>query len=412
MELKKKASVVWGTATEVQAEDTRWLWKPYIPMGMLTLIEGDPGLGKSWLTYMIAKAVTTGSGLPGWSEKRRPEEVVFLNAEDPWPQVIVPRMDAMGVDRAKVKYLKEGELILDSAGIRAISDVLASTTAAVVFIDPLVSFLGGKMDMHRANEVRQVMAGLAAIAVKTGAAVVGVRHQRKADGKSIYKGLGSIDFTAAARSVLMVAETKVGDIRALYHIKSNVGKKGKPLAFQVLEDDKVWEDERGRVHSIPRGRFEWVEFTEDLEITETVAKQKEKVCVRPKPRDKAIEFILDFLSGGPRTAIEVHEEAGSRGIALRTLDRAKAGIAQSFQRDGEWWWELEGERAATPQSPDHLRPSNGMAKARGAAGQDGDDVQEEEGVLGEVGNGEGTGDSSVDLYERVMAEALRRARRG
>jgi hypothetical protein len=189
-------------------------------------------------------------------------------------------------------------------------------------MDPIVAYMGGKIDMHRANEVRELMAGLAQIAVATGTAIVAVRHLRKAQGgKAIYSGIGSIDFTASARSVLQVTETE-GGTKYMYHAKHNLTPKGPSLAYSINETFK-WEGV----------------LSEEEEI--------KKVSKKTKAQAEGEAFLLATLKNGPCLAVDLREAAARAGISMNALQRAKIGIAYSRKLPGgEWWWFLEGQESA------------------------------------------------------------------
>ena len=162
---------------DVEPEQVSFLWHPYIPQGKLTIIEGDPGVGKSWLTYALATATAAGSGPAGWANSDA-GNILMLSVEDGLADTIRPRLDLM---RANVKriFALLGALVFDDAGLLQLEVAIIDYKPALVVIDPLVAYLGAKVDMHRANETRAVMARLAGIAERYGCAIVAVRHLTK-----------------------------------------------------------------------------------------------------------------------------------------------------------------------------------------------------------------------------------------
>jgi RecA-family ATPase len=203
---------------DVEPEDVDWLWQPYIPKGKLTILEGDPGAGKTWLALQLAAIITKGDPFPDAADgclraRRAPGTVVYLSAEDGLADTLRPRLDSAGADPSKVYALtgwtsidpKTGESTCGNVTLQDI-DMLRQTmrtyNTSLVVVDPLQAYLGSDIDMHRANAVRPVLAGLANLAEEFKTAVLLIRHLGKSQqDRSIYRGLGSIDFVAAARSV-------------------------------------------------------------------------------------------------------------------------------------------------------------------------------------------------------------------
>ena len=207
---------------EVEPEKVAWLWEPYIPLGKLTILEGDPGIGKTWLSLKIAAIISRGDTFPGAEGiprmQREPANVVYLSAEDGLADTLRPRLDKAGADANRIYALtgweevdpetgrrKNGSISL--AALDVIETALMQIKPNLVVVDPIQAYLGAGVDMHRANEVRPVLAGLAALAEKHKFAALCIRHLGKSgQDRVIYRGLGSIDFAAAARSILLVGQ--------------------------------------------------------------------------------------------------------------------------------------------------------------------------------------------------------------
>ena len=322
---------------DVQPEEIRWLWYPYIPAGKLSSIEGDPGLGKSWITCAIATAIANGLALPGQRHPMRPQKVLMASAEDGLADTVVPRLQAFDADLDNI-FAIEDNFTLNRQGIDTLEETMKEFAAAIVFIDPLVAYLGGKVDINRANEVRDVMKQMARAAENTGAAVVTVRHLRKGSGgKSIYRGLGSIDFTAASRSVLYVEQSPEG-LKLVRHIKCNYAPKGKAIAYSLTEGEPIPGTDRYTI-----GEFKWGEFTDDPEQVE--------ISTRPRALVKAQEFLHDLLRPGRVESTEVYDAAMKAGISLSTLNRAKKGLALSVKDGDNWYWELVGAEGTEGEQP-------------------------------------------------------------
>lgn len=300
-------------ASSVPKKKVEYLWFPYIPAARVTSIEGDPGVGKSWLTYYIASQLSNGHPLPGQPAVfRTPVKVLILNGEDDKSDTIVPRLDTMGANMNNVGF-PDVLHTLDPEGIRGLEATMREFGATILFLDPVQYFLGPKMDMNRSNEVRSFMKGLADAAERTKCAVIIVRHLRKAAGASpIHQGLGSADFAAAVRSIIHVRRGD-GDLRFISHIKANNSEEGRDLAYSIVD-----------------GKFQW-----DLKFV------PHKVSTSPKKITKAKAFLLTTLASGPVSAMEVTQRAADEGISYATLQRAKLGIVGSNKLEDTWYWALE-----------------------------------------------------------------------
>jgi len=215
-----------------------FLWHPYIPKGKITLIDGDPGVGKSWLTQALAMGVSMGHGIP-----RRIEEagnVLFLAGEDGPEDTVRPRLESMGADLERI-YLVPEVFTLDHQGVKSLHWLIEQTKPELVVIDPLVAYMGPKLDINAANETRSLMAPLAQIANEFNCALVCVRHLRKSGGKRIYQGLGSIDMVGAARSVLSVSfDREIPVMRVVRDIKCNVAQTGHKVFYHLREGMFFW----------------------------------------------------------------------------------------------------------------------------------------------------------------------------
>ena len=227
---------------DVMPEVVEWISNLRIPRRHLTGLEGDPGEGKSFITQALATMLSKGKGLPG-TEPIEPCNSLLLTAEDHLPTTVRPRLDAMGADVKRIFAYGE-PFTLDPSGLNHLETLINSTSSRLVLIDPIVAFLAVTVDMYRANEVRPIMAALADIADRTNSAIVIVRHLAKGNSpKAIYRGLGSIDFTAACRSVLLAGhDPNDPNSRALVHIKSNLGPLAEPLGFSLDKGQFQWTD--------------------------------------------------------------------------------------------------------------------------------------------------------------------------
>jgi predicted ATP-dependent serine protease len=194
--------------SDVEVTEVKWLWKPYIPIGKITIIQGDSGEGKTTMILAVASALTTGAILPLSEEALECNNVIYQTAEDGLSNTIKPRLLAAGADCTKVIVIDESHKELTLSDKR-IEEAIIETSAQLLIIDPLQAYLGSGVDMHRANEIRLIFKNLSSVAERTGCAIVIIGHMNKVGGtKGLYRGLGSIDITAAARSVLLVGRVR------------------------------------------------------------------------------------------------------------------------------------------------------------------------------------------------------------
>jgi hypothetical protein len=243
-------------ASEVTPRKVSYLWRPYIPRRCVTIIAGDGGLAKSMVTVRITAHVTRGETFPGgWRPMSgEPANVLMMSAEDDVDDIIVPRLMAGEADRERVVvrgFQLNHDLYLDDFGFATIVRQARELGPKLIVIDPLVSFMGEKRDMHRANEVRPIMQRCAALAVELDASIVLVAHFNKDETKKAGNRLaGTADFRNGGRSLLLAGESLDDEPergRALFHDKANYARRGTPLGYDLEEVVVPGVDEIGRV---------------------------------------------------------------------------------------------------------------------------------------------------------------------
>ncbi len=322
----------------VQPQRVEWLWPGRIPFGKLTILDGDPSLGKSVLTLDLAARVTRGMSMPFEDREpgvdREPGGVVLLSAEDGLDDTIRPRLDAAGADCERVLALDK---IPDGDGVRlpvlpldVLSITLAIRRVKLVIIDPLTAFLAGWTDTHKDQDVRRALHPLGQLADDIGVAVVVIRHLNKAaGGNPLYRGGGSIGIIAAARSGLLVARDPDNhDRRILASTKCNLAKLPASLAFDL----SVGEDGALRIG--------WIGPSAHTAETLLAAPRDEE------DRDavqEAAEVLRSILADAPVEAEAVKRDARKAGVSERTLYRAKAILKVTSKRlvfNGPWHWFL------------------------------------------------------------------------
>ena len=305
---------------EVQSKEVNWLWYPYIPYGKITIIQGDPGEGKTTLALRLAALLSKGEVLPYDDAEREPVKIIYQTAEDGLEDTIKPRLEAAEADCTQIKVIDESEAALSMLDER-IEKAIIEVGARVVILDPIQAYVGANINMNNANEVRNVMAQLGRIAEKYDCAILLVGHMNKGSGnKSSYRGLGSIDFQASARSVLIVGRIKDNpQVRVMVQDKSSLAPEGEALAFEL-------DKENG---------FSWLGHY-DISVDDLLSG-----IPKEKKSEQAENLILEYLSKGKYPQKELVKKAQAIGISKRVLDEAKKALnVQSVKEGSQWYWQL------------------------------------------------------------------------
>ena len=305
--------------SEVQEVAVEWLWEPYLPFGKLTILQGNPGEGKTYFAMQLAAACTNRRPLPNM-ELLEPFNVIYQTAEDGLGDTVKPRLLEAGADLDRVMVIDDGDKPLTLSDKR-LERAIRENHAKLLIIDPVQAFLGADVDMNRANEVRPIFRKLGEIAQDTGCAIILIGHLNKAVGsQSTYRGLGSIDITAVVRSLLFIGKVKNDPTtRVLIQEKSSLAPPGKSLAFSLGDGNG----------------FQWIgeydmtadELLAGVEHTETKAEQAEKL-------------ILDLLADGKQMlSADIDKAADQRGISARTVRTAKQSLGNKLisERSGTQW---------------------------------------------------------------------------
>ena len=302
----------------VEVEQIEWLLYPFIPYGKVTIIQGDPGEGKTTMVLQIIAKLTRGETiLPADSTKDKrididsesdmvdaeniennastqhleaPVNVIYQTAEDGLGDTIKPRLLAAGADCTKVMVIDDSEQPLTMADVR-LEEAIVQTKARMVVLDPIQGFLGSEVDMHRANEIRPLMKRIAVLAEKYHCAIILIGHMNKnSNGKSSYRGLGSIDFQAAARSVLIVGRIKdEPEVRVVCHTKSSLAPEGKAIAFRLDKNNG----------------FEWI--GDQLHYRKSGISERTLQC---KTDDGYLQSVVQYAAGDENSICGRHSVCG------------------------------------------------------------------------------------------------------
>lgn len=308
--------------SEIESQKIEWLWYPFIPYGKLTIIQGDPGDGKTTLVLNIAAKLSKGIGMDETMQILEPMNIIYQTAEDGLADTVKPRLEAAGADCEKIAVIDESEKSLSMVDER-LEEAIIKTNARLLILDPIQAYLGGGMDMNRANEARDMTKKLGLLAERYKCAIVLIGHMNKAAGnKAAYRGMGSIDFFAVARSVLLVGRVEgQANIRAVVQIKNNLAPFGHPKAFGL--------EERG---------FCWLG---DYEIT------ADELLGGLAPKANKLEQAKQLLRELAKTNIsmqskEIFNLAEEQGISKRTLENAKKELKIKAKKiNNSWYWELD-----------------------------------------------------------------------
>jgi hypothetical protein len=332
----------------VTRELLEWLWPGRIPLGKLTLLAGDPGLGKSFVTLDIAARVSTGEAWPDMPLLRQtPGGVILLNCEDDLADTIAPRLDKAGADDTRIIAI-EGVQMMGrrrhfslEADLPRLEEVLVENAdTRLIVIDPVSGYLGN-VDSHKNSEVRGLLAPLAELAGRHRVAVVTVTHLSKSGGpKAIYRAMGSLAFAAAARAVWAI--TKDPDDpqrRLLLPAKLNLARDPDGLAYRIEDARVCWEYQPVRMHA------------DDAFAAE--AASEARGSNRGSERQEATAWLGERLADGPALTSQVVADAKEHGFSERTLRRAfKAmGGCSKKEADGQWHWSLSSGQQAGQTPP-------------------------------------------------------------
>jgi hypothetical protein len=325
--------------SDVQSEAVSWLWPGRLAVGKLTLLVGDPGLGKSWVTLDIAARLSAGRAWPDGALAVPPQSVLLVSAEDGLADTVRPRLDALGADPSRVHHLngvREGdrERAVQLADTSAFESAIEQTGARAVIVDPVSAYLG-KTDSHRDSDVRGLLAPLAAIAERRGVALLGVMHLSKGTQRpAIYRTIGSIAFTAAARIVIAVAADPEDNRRRIVApIKSNVSAPPPALAFSLQMGQLVWEPDP----------------VSDADVNRLLSGST--AGTKAKNAHPVDAWLRDALADGPVAMRDLERQAEALGISWRTVERAKERLDLNVKPlgfRGPWYWSLN-ETATSDQ---------------------------------------------------------------
>lgn len=308
--------------SNVTATSVDWLWYPYIPFGKVSLLQGDPGNGKSTLMMNVIAAASIGGKVPDGRKLKKPIHVLYQCSEDGAADTIKPRLLAAGADCSKIAFLDE-EADWLSLSDEKIRRAIADFNAKLLVIDPVQAYLGDA-DISSTTGMRKMLRQLAVWASLYDCAVVLVGHLNKNQGsKDLYRALGSIDLIAAARSVMEIDRSEKEEILTLRHIKSSLAPRASNQHFLIDENRQI----------------RWVEY--DERSKEHISPETTHVVERATKLNYAAEYLKAILADGPMPAGMVHDHFLGENVSDRTIISAKKLLGiQSIKMDNAWYWKL------------------------------------------------------------------------
>ena len=314
-------------ASDIEPKEVKWLWYPYIPFGKVTLLQGDPGDGKSKFMLSLAALLSKGEHLPfADEEEREPITIIYQTTEDDADDTVVPRFNSAGGNGDNLIFIKEDMKSL-SFGDNRIREAIEKYNAKLLILDPMSSYIGESCSMNNANETRAEFNHLIAVAKETGCAIVIIAHMNKMkDSNPLYRTNGSIDIAGAARSILAIIRTANKEApaeRYLVQVKSNLAPTGSAILFEVAESG--------------------VNFVSEMEMTaEEAFSSLAPKMGRPNETElRAKDFILEMLQDGEMLANDCEAKLEEAGFKKSTIKKAKkkAGVI-SKKKGFLWYWSL------------------------------------------------------------------------
>lgn len=324
------------TLADVKEEPLSWLYEPYILRGALNVLDGNPGLGKSFFCAGLAASVSAGLRTK-FSRNVVRGDVVMLSAEDDPRRVLRKRIRLAGGDLRRV-HAQDSPFTLDTQGLALLRAEMEKHHPLLVIIDPITAYFDASVDFYRANDMTQFLAAIELLAREFDCAIVIVRHLKKSQNDAaIFAGIGSVAVSGRVRSGLLLGlHPEDPEVRAVAHMKSNYGRKGPTILFEL----KVVQNE-------DQPAIKWLEPTEDLD-EDSIVTQRPGARGRPsEARDHATAFLREFLADGGKERAAVERAAEKRSISPMTLRRASETFGVIKERQGRATiWSLPKAEAA------------------------------------------------------------------
>ena len=333
-----EASGLLSLYSDVQTKTVSWLWFPYIAYGKLTVLQGDPGDGKSSMMLHLIAEISRGGAMPDGTALGRPQRVIYQCSEDGVGDTIKPRLVKIGANCKNVAYINEeayGGLTLDDERIR---DAIIAFEPRLLVIDPVQAYIASDSDLQIAGRARRLMRRLSMWAEAYDCAIVLIGHMNKRESaKGLYRGLGSIDIVAAARSVLQVERDPMDpDIRIVSHIKNSLEAPGRDIHFEIR----------------PVTGFRWLGCDEEPELRQTDGSEHTDIGGYGTKQEEAAHIMTNVLRERDVATTEMLSILAQYEIAEKTVRVVKKQLGiQAYRRDRQWFWTLKKPSGVTGNAP-------------------------------------------------------------
>lgn len=299
---------------DVKAEQPKWIWYPYIPLGTIVLLVGDPGIGKTYIALWIASILSNGGKFPfdtnNQNEDFGPSNIIFQNGEDGVSYTLKQRLELLRADSKHIFMIDESDNMFQLDDLLLFEESLKRLSPKLVIIDPIQRYIPNGKSMDKANDVRSTLSPIRDLAEKYNCTIIIIMHRNKGNKTpSLYRALGSIDFVGTARSMLTVEENN--SKKYIHHTKSSMGIIGKSIQYEITNDG--------------------IEIKEAISPAELEDNQDRKL-------DKAIDFLKKSLKDGYMPSLELSYQAEEQEISKSTLKRAKKKLGiEVLQHNNKWY---------------------------------------------------------------------------
>ena len=320
---RKKETVGITYFNSIETREVEWLWKPYIAFGKLSILQGDPGDGKTTFALKLVSQLTSLQNREIDGLCPRKINVIYQSAEDGVEDTIKVKLEKMRADCRRVCFINKKDLSLDD---KSIEEAIIKTKAELLVLDPIQSFIANGKSMTSVKGMRETLRKLALAAAKTHCAILLIVHLNKSEGKKyLYRGLGSIDITAIARSVLFLKKSEYDSkIRIISNIKNSLESEGNDVAYEFDKDNYI----------------RWIgvyteEFGEpEVKVNDKKAKQKPKT--KMERATEVVKFYLDNNVNGARFILSKLKE---EGISVGTVKKVKKALdIVATKKGNSWTW--------------------------------------------------------------------------
>ncbi len=316
--------------SDIQSKPVQWLWRPYIPIGKVTLLQGDPNDGKSTMMMNIMAELSKGGVMPDGTALGRPQKIIYQCSEDDAADTIKPRLEAYGADCRNIAFINEEvnvDLTIDDERLR---EAIETFRPRLLIIDPIQAYVENNSDLMSASKARRLMRRTGIWASKYECAIVVIGHMNKSGGqKDLYRGLGSIDLVASARSVLQVERSQEDEaVRVVRHVKSSSAPKGPDFSFEIR----------------PETGFRWLEMGKC-----EAAERAESVPDLPKNKHELAAILISrLLEDGPAESAEIHKLMSEYRIGEKTMNDVKRALGiRTYRKMRRWYWMIPDGKDAS-----------------------------------------------------------------